>query len=322
MVDSGIYFADFKSNIGMLKYTALELMLFQFATPIYFLGVIFSIVLAVFFFWRAAAIELYSNEEIFDVLGIGALGGLLAGRLSAFFIEFDRFKFSFDRLIFFHVFPGFNFYGFVLGAFLTVAYLAKRRRQKPWKFFDIAAAPAILGLTFFYGFRAFYLWLVTQKYDFWTLFNFAIFFVLLFVIKRLEARKRHDGFFACFYLVWVPVVDIANFVVSHIGRSLSAVDLYPLVMPVSFLVFGITLWYRLSPRVLLNDVKGAFAYLLLKVMATIRVFRSLDEAGRFSKLLILAPYTTGARILVLLRGLFRELKLGMLEFFHSLGLFR
>ncbi|MBI3342190.1 prolipoprotein diacylglyceryl transferase [Candidatus Curtissbacteria bacterium] len=295
-------------------------MLVQLANPLYIFGAIFSIVIAAFFFWRAAAIELYSNEEIFDVLGVGIFGGLLGGRLVAFLVDFEKFKFSFDRLIFFHIFPGFNFYGFVLGAFLAVAFLVKRRRQNPWKYFDLVSAPLILGFTFFFAFKALRMWALQNKPDYLALGNFAAFFVLLFIIRRLEVRKRHVGYFTCFYMVFVPAIDLVSFTIEKFGKNTSLSDLYPITLPLAFLVFGISIWYRFSSRVLLNDIKAAFAFCLLRVMAAIRVFRSLDEAGKLSKTLILVPYTIVRKFLVLLKGFAKELKLGIEQFLYALGL--
>ncbi len=298
------------------------MVLTQLAIPIEVFGVLFAIFWAVFLFWRAARIDLYSNEEIFDVLMVGSIAGLLGGRLGAYLLDFEKFKFSFEKLIFFHIYPGFNFYGFIVGALLAVSILVKRRRQNPWKFFDMAASPLIFGLTIFSGFTWLSFYFGTGKVDYVLLFKTIALFISFFVIKRLETLKRKVGFFACFYLVWVSTIDILAFITSAGIHNFKAIDFYPFTVSLAFLVFGCLLWYRAGRRILKNDAKRVFAFFLLKFLAAVRIIRSIDEAGKFSRSLILVPFTISRRFLVLLRGLLVEIKLGFLDFFHTLGLKR
>lgn len=296
------------------------MVLTQLAIPIQIFGLIFAIFWAIFLFWRAARIELYSNEEIFDVVAVSLLGGLAGGRIGAFLVEFERFKFSFDKLIFFHIYSGFNFYGFMLGALLVVTFLVRHRRQNGWKFFDMAASPLIFGLTIYSGFKLLSFYLESGRLNYILLLNFALFFILFYVIKRLESLKRKVGFFACFYLVWVSASDMLGFLLSNWGKHLRMSDYYTLVAPIAFFLFGTVFWYRVNKRIFKNDAKRIFAFFLLRFLGFIRIIRSADEAGKFSKSLIFVPFTITRRFLVLLRGLFREIKLGLLELIHSLGI--
>lgn len=296
------------------------MVLTQLAIPVQIFGFLFAIFWAIFLFWRASRIDLYSNEEIFDVVVMSLLGGLVGGRLGAFLVDFEKFRFSFDKLIFFHIYPGFNFYGFILGAFLAVTFMVRNRKQNSLKFFDMAASPLIFGLTVYNGFKLLSFYLESGKLNYVLCLYVGLFLILFFVIKRLESLKRKVGFFACFYFVWVSTFDILGFLLTNWGKNLKIADYYPLTAPIAFLIFGVLFWYRVNRRIFKNDSKRIFAFFLLRFLGALRIIRSFDEAGKFSRSLILIPFTISRQFLVLLKRLFREIKLGMLELFHSLGI--
>lgn len=294
----------------------LTMPLHLFSFPVQIVGLIAAIIFAYFLIWRQAKHELYDDREIFDILFIGSLGGLIGGRLVAFFVEFETFTFSISKLLFFHIYPGFNYYGFIAGAMVSAALLLRRRRQQPWKLFDLAAAPLIFGLLTNVLFLLLSRYLAEKKMNYEVLAMGLVFILLYFAIKRLEKLKRHIGYFACYFLVLVPT---ANLLFSLLKMGYSPDSFYRLIVVSGMMVFGITAWYRLAKRRLKNDSKQIAAFFLLRLFAFFRVIRSTDEAGKVSKGLIFFPYTTTHTFLVLLRGLFREIKLGFLELLYSLG---
>lgn len=289
----------------------------QLVTPTTVLGVFLSILAGIFLFWRGSRHELYSNEQIFDFLGIGLLGGLVGGRLLVFFLNPGTFHFSFPRLVFFHIFPGFNFYGFILGLMLATAVFLRGKRVSVWSFFDFAAGPILFGFFVNSAFHAMAAGLSGKQNP--VFMASAVFYLLSFaVLKRFATLTRHKGFFSCYLLIVLPVWDIFKFLLANWNKLNGALYL-EIAVPIGVFLFGILAWYALSKRKLKADLKKISSSLFLKVLAFFRIIRSADEAGKIAKGLILIPFFISKGILVSLRKLFREIRLGFWEFIYVLG---
>lgn len=288
---------------------------------LFLFAVFVSIFLALFLFWRACRHELFDNEQIFDILLIGSAGGLLAGRIVGFFFNFQTFGFSLYKFFFFHVYQAFSFWGFILGAFLTICIFLRHKRTSVWAFCDLAAAPIVFGL-FFHSLAFGLLSYFKTGFDFPLLGLSLFYFIFYFTLKRLATKKRHAGFFACLFFVFCPIFNILYLLLTKKWSSIEVGGLYELVFLGGIVLLGLFSWHRLAKRKLSEDVRLVFGFVFLRLLGFLRAISSADEAGRIARIVILFPYSILRTFLLLLRGLFREIKLGLVEFFYILGIRR
>lgn len=100
-----------------------------------------------FYVWREGKNEL-EEELIFDALVISTLGLLLGSRLLYIFSHFSSFNFDLLRWIHLYLYPGFSFWGVVLGALLSVFWFARVRKVSFWRLADFLVLGAALAQIF------------------------------------------------------------------------------------------------------------------------------------------------------------------------------
>lgn len=282
-------------------------------------GIFLAIFGSFFLFWRACRFELFTSEQIFDVLLIAALGGLFLGRLIGFAINFDQFGLSFYRLLFFNAYPAFNFWGFIIGSLIATALYLRNKKVTVWSFSDLAAGPLIFGIFVYCLFLSGSYYIATKTVDFQTLILASAYFLLFFVVERLATLKRHAGFFSGYFLVFVPAVSVLRFLFFGLPRSADLKSLFEVGLDVSVLLFGALLWYRLGKRSLGKDIKNVAGFVFLQVVGLIRTIKSVNEAGKVARAMIFTPYNIVRLFLVLLRSLVKEIWLGFDELLYTLG---
>lgn len=268
-----------------------------------------------FLFWRACRHELIEAETAFDLAIVGLLGALVGGRLLEFVTRPDYFQWQLPRLLFFHVWRGFDFYGALAGAGVALFIFARRNRLQPLLIFDLAAAP----LVFSQAVIALGKYLLLQNLV-WLVY-FAANLVIFWVMKRLAKKKRHGGFFAAFYLVTLAILDISLFFAREESTQIFGVP-YELVAPIVILQATFIFWYVILGRHVALDLKNVLAIALLAIMRTRRMVTNTDEAGRAARSLILFPFWLARSIILLLKLVGREIYWGLLDFMKVAGIHR
>ncbi len=290
----------------------------NFADPIYLVLVFLSATFAMFLFWRAGRYELLETELVLDTTVVGGLGSLLVGRLWDFLTNPDKYHFLVSRLIFFNAYGGIDFYGMLLGFAIFGGWFLRRKRVNPLIIFDLVAAPlsifqVLLALTQFL--RAF---AKDGSLKFPQLYFAASYFVVFWILKRLAKRKRHPGFFACFYLVSIALVNAALFWAGD-RRFIGALP-YKLTASLGIMVFAGVCWYLCAKRSLKKDVRGALAQILLSVFKLRRTIASVDEGGNLARFVILSPYYLARGVFSILKFLGQEIIRGLFDFLIALGI--
>lgn len=301
--------------MGMLFFVKIAELLFN---P---LALLVSFVFAVFLFWRASRYELVDSQDIFDVVLLFTLGALVFGRIGDFIVSYEFYKWSLVRFFFFNVFFGFDYYFAFFGGALSVWFYLKNRRENFWFVFDLAAAPIIFSVSLYFVIA--YLVSLTLGKGFLvnsrSLIFGLYFFVVFWVLKRLEKRKRHKGFFACFSILLTAGCGLISYLFFPESKVIIARASYQLVVNIVILTFVIPVWYILARRKIKEDIRTFFALGLLSLFKTKRVLFSVGEANNLAKFILTSPYilVKGVWFLVKLTG--REIVGGIFDFVHSLG---
>ena len=275
---------------------------------------ILAFFLGIFLFWRACKHELIESNLSFDLIIVVSVGALTFGRLVEFIVNWPRFAWSVKKLIFFNVWGGFDFWGAILGGIIATFVFLRSQKINPWHILDLAAAPVVFaqGVVAIGSFAKIPSNIVHFIY-------FALYFVLFFMLKRLAKRKRHPGFLVCFYLVGITLVDLLLFQtrsdVTYIGRYLP----YQAAASSGILIFTLVVWHKLAGRKLVEDLKSVFALLLLCLMRFWRMLGDIEEAGKFSKTIILVPLVILKNLYLILKIATKEVFLGFVDFLDVLG---
>lgn len=114
---------------------------------LYSLGFLMAIgaFLLSFIIWRRLKDLGLKEEKVLDFIIISLLLGFLFARLFFLVEHFDKFGFSFSRWLLFVRYPGFSFWGWILGFFLSLRWFAKKEK---WDFFRVADETTFGALPF------------------------------------------------------------------------------------------------------------------------------------------------------------------------------
>lgn len=293
----------------------------ELSGPFYVIALVLSVFLGVFLYWRAGRHELHDSGFLLDLGFFSAFGGLIFGRMFAFFVEFESFNFSLYKLIFFHRFPGFNFWGFLAGILIFGSIFLRRKKESLWNIFDFTAPAIVFSGLSIYFFNILIAGITAKNINSVDVFACFFYLVLFLTIKRLSTKKRFKGYFSGIFFLAIGAFYAFLNLTEYLSKlKLSSNQFGELLLNISFALFGGFLLYRFSKRNLKNDLKGFFAFLLLNLFNFKRVISSTDEAGRIARFIIFLPYFIFRSILVLLRMLLREVSRTFWEFLYILGL--
>lgn len=286
-----------------------------------------SFVLCFFLFARTGRHELVEWNILFDLGFFSAIGGLIFGRVLDFFTNPTFYLWSVKRLIFFNVWPGINYWGVLLGIFIFAWLYLRNRRENFWFVLDLAAAP----LALLRGLAAVFL-ILSEKAKTLTVnlvfvkpgaveiklgFVYFIYYLILFwAIKRLEKRKRHRGFFVCFFLAFAAAFETLVYLMTDSQKIFYFVS-YGSVLPMGFLIFISFRWYGLAKRKPISDLKNIFAFLLLGFFNLRRVLFSANEAGKVSRAILFSPLYLIRSLYFGAKALFSEVGLSLADLFHD-----
>ncbi len=272
----------------------------------------------VFLFWRTCRHELIESNKAFDITIIGLLGATVGARIFEFAANFEKFSWSFSRFIFFNKYFGFDFYGAILGALVATYLFLRQRKVKILQIFDLAAAPVAFGQTLFNlgQFLRFGQDHRGAVFLYYTLGYFIIFLIL----TRLSTRTRHYGFFVGLYIILISFVDLVLFRFRTSDLLILGKIPYHVMVPGVYLIVGAVFWYITSKRNFKKDLKSLFAQVLLSVFRARRVITNIDEAGKLSRSVVLVPLFLVKLVLVIVKLILREVRLGFLDLLYVLGL--
>lgn len=278
-----------------------------------------GIFMGIFLFWRAGRHELIETEKLLDTAVVSLLGAILFSRIFDFLIRSQFYHWSVKRLIFFNAYWGFDYYGGLFGLAVSgLIYLALKRANF-LQIFDLAAAPVVFVQAAYYLSKFLGANLILKQLSFnlnKDFFSFIFYFLIYFAIKRLSAKRRHAGFFGCFYLVFTAVSNLTLRFSFSFGRLPKGQEGWHAVFEAAILIFGLFLWYFLAKRKPKEDIKAVFAFILLSIFRTKRMLTSADEAGKLAKTVLFVPLNLVRSFYLALRFVVLEIYLGFLEFIN------
>lgn len=265
--------------------------------------------LGAFLYFREGRHELIDSQFLFDTLIVGLVGAFLAGRFLDFLIRPEIYQWSVKRLVFFNAYGGIDFRAALLGLVIFWAIYLKNKKVGFWQIFDLASpalvfAQAVASLGYYFSGAG------LGKV---ALYYFLSFLVIFWILKRLMKKKRQAGFFACFYLTFLGIVELALYLPK--GQTVKIANLVPyeLLWGLFLLIFGVVFWHILAKRRLAEDAKTLIGIWFLSLLRVRRMLTSIEEAGLFSKSVLFSPLYLVRSAYYILRALTREIALSFTE---------
>lgn len=299
-------------------------MLSLFSAPLlanvfFALGLFISFLMAIFLYWREGRRELVDSHVLFDTLVVAIFFGLAFARVFDFLLLYKEFGFSVSKLLLFHLYPGLNFYGAIVGFLVGGWIYLRQQKTKLFWIFDLAA-PAISFGQFLFFLTIFFRGGIAGKGLSYKYLWISLSYLLLYwILRRLFSKKRHVGYFSGFYLVCLGLIGIFSSLL-YSGTWLNSLDGVKLLSSVAFFGFGAVCWFILAKRKPGGVLKDASVFLLLGLFKIKRLLSNTDEAGTVAKNIIFLPYHLLRLFLVSFKKLFRELKLSFWDFIYAIGI--
>jgi len=304
----------------------------SFGLPTISFFLFFGFLLFLFLFWRAAKHEFVDEEVIFDTLVICLVSALFFARIFEFITHSEIYKWSFSNFFFLNPVKGLSLWGAIFGSIFSGILYLKNKKYNFWQIFDLGAAPlafflAIYNLGLFLGSKNLFSDPGYFKDSPNSLFSAILFFVLFWVLKRLEKQKKHIGFFTSFFFVSFSIINLVALYLGRLGimEGLETMDVfafipYQAVFSVSLLLFGGISWYILAKRKVKEDTKGLLALFLLIFFKAKRVLTSVGEADQIARSIVLLPYNLAKFTLTIIRAAGKEIISSFFDFVHALGI--
>lgn len=228
----------------------------------------FGFLFGIFLIWRLSRAWDLNEEKILDLSLLTILGGLIGARVYFILTHTAAFT-SLSKILVFTKYPGFSFWGAFLGGWLTLSFFAKRSKLDFWMVADIAAVGFIGALVFadlgcFLGgcgvgvptksfFGVAMVGLIGKRWPI-QLFEMFIFAITLKNIWSQATRFHQSGYIVSIALI---VVGITKLILQPLRASGD-----DFVFAGVILALGITIFYKITKRVLLNDLKGIIHFCL------------------------------------------------------------
>ena len=269
-----------------------------------------ALLLASFLFWRAGRRELFESSLLFDFLIVSLIGSLIFARLFDFLLFPDIYHWSVIQLVFVNMYGSFNLWGALAGAIISGQIYAKLSKVNFWQIFDLGVAPIVFAAILISASQVVGNLLLKQE-AYFSLYYFVGYFLIFWFLKRLESKKRHHGFFSCFFLTSTSALYFLPFVFKGY--------LDQLLIVFSFFIFGVVVWCRLAKRKPGADLKMIFALFLLIFLKTKRIVTSTREADSFSRSVLLSPLYLAKSLAVGVKLLGREITF---SFWELVGVFK
>ena len=226
--------------------------------PIYTLGLVavFCFLWGAFVFYKKAIEAHLEGSTILDMVVLSAFWAIILGRISFVLTNITIFFGHWTRAFLLINFPGVERWGVLLGLFLGIFLIVKKKKGKYLDHLDLAVLGYLSGVSFF--------WIGINFINFyWQNLVLAIFNLLMFIVfwkaertYRLISWYRGTKSFAKsgFVTGFGIMTTAMSFLIEKIlYRNMS---IWSLVWSLGLLVAGLVLVYIRSGRLLADDIKA------------------------------------------------------------------
>lgn len=245
----------------------------QFSLPSFGLFLALGLILGTILVWRQARAWDLDEEKVLDLTLLAFFGGLIGARIYFVLLHFNFFFSEPIKIFLFNRYPGFSFWGGLLSGILILILFSKKFKLNIWQIGDIAILGLLGGLVFgdigcFFGgcgigiesnlfFASPVVGLVGKRFPIQAVEGFAALFLLLTLWP--QALKFHIfGKILSKGLIYLGIVKLI--LEGYRDQKVSGViwGIGGYVFSIALIVAGIFVYYKVSKRNILSDIKLFF----------------------------------------------------------------
>lgn len=229
------------------------------------LGFIFGI----FLIWRLSRAWDLNEEKILDLMLLTFVGGLIGSRFYFFLQNPTLFEGNFLRILLIHKFPGFSFWGAILGGWLALFFATRSKKMDFAQIGDIASVGLLGSLIFanlgcFLGscavgvqsslpFGVKMVGFVGNRFPV-QLLEAVLFGFVLFNIWSAATHFHTRGKILSLSLIYIGLI---KFLMEPLKQNKGIGSILSLIL----LVLGITFLYKVTKRNPIDDFKNIFTFI-------------------------------------------------------------
>lgn len=224
----------------------------------------------VFLVWRLARAWDLDEEKILDLTLLTFIGGLLFARAHFILENFSLFGISFLKWILITKYPGFSFWGSLLGGILTLLIFTKKFKLDFWKVSDIATVGLLGGLILgdigcllggcSVGSPSKLFIAVTLVGVIGKRFPTQVLEALLLALVLVKIWQKATHFHKSGTIFAVSLISLGT--IRVFTSTLRPFDLKSYFFSFLIIFLGSLIYYRLTKRGFLNDVKSLCLFLV------------------------------------------------------------
>lgn len=197
---------------------------------IYSFGVFVALALlwGMFFVWKYVKLTALKEEEVFDMIFLGILGGAVVSRLLYVLFHWSQFGLDIARIVLINGYPGLSLYGFLIGFLGSLFIFAQRRKIAFFDIIDYIIPGLLLALSigklgsFIGGIdvgskTSFFLSILYPQHEglrhivavYESLLYLVIFIISQRILFSIRRERFHDGFLVVFFVWSVALITLS-----------------------------------------------------------------------------------------------------------------
>lgn len=210
---------------------------------------------AIFLVWRLCRAWDLDEEKSLDLTLVTFIGGIIGGRMYFVIEHLQDFIGSLLNLILINKFPGFSFWGGILGGWLTLYFFARKARMNFWQLADIASVGLLGGLILsdlgcFLGgcdvgvpskafFAVYMIGFIGKRWPVQIIESLLLSITLL-IIWRGATHFHQRGKIASLSFIYIGIIKLilVTFKQDHSDR----------IFAVVLIILGLTIYYRVTQQ--------------------------------------------------------------------------
>lgn len=231
---------------------------------------IISFFLAIFLVWRLARAWDLDEEKVLDLFLLTFFGGFIFSRIYFCLNNFQFFGYHFSKWLFVTKYPGFSFWGGILGGWFSLYIFAKRLKLDFWQVADIASVGLLGGLIlsdlgcFFggcnVGLKSNLFFAVPMVGVIGKRLPIQIIEALLLslVLVKIWSKATHFHLRGKIVSLTLMFLGLTKLILEPLKDQRGQGAYFDLLLT----ILGITIFYRMTKRNILSDLKSAFWFIV------------------------------------------------------------
>lgn len=229
------------------------------------IGFLFGVILV----WRLSRAWDLNEEKVLDLMLLTFLGGFILSRIYFILVNFPSFGLDLSKWLNITKYPGFSFWGALLGGILALKFYSRKFRINFWQALDFAAVGLLGGLIFldlgcFFAscnigvsskifFALPMVGAIGQRIPI-QLFEAGLYSLTLISLWKKTLHFHTQGTIFALSFIYIGLINL-------LSESFKQMHSNTLGFNVILIIFGVSIFYKLTKRKIASDIKALGTFL-------------------------------------------------------------